>query len=76
MQITLSPKITKEASGLMHGFGYRDVEDFVSDAVQRQILYLKKIDFLSTAEKIRTRMQDKGLTEEKILEDFDKFRRG
>lgn len=60
----------------MHGFGYRDVEDFVSDAVQRQILYLKKIDFLSTAEKIRTRMQDKGLTEEKILEDFDKFRRG
>jgi ribosomal protein S8 len=74
MEVKVSSKIKKEISEILEGYGYKNEKEFIEDALRRRILELKKIDFLVKTEKIRKAMRKKGVTEEEILRDFEKFR--
>jgi hypothetical protein len=74
MEVKVSSKIKKEISEILEGYGYKNEKEFIEDALWRRILELKKIDFLVKTEKIRKAMRKKGVTEEEILRDFEKFR--
>jgi hypothetical protein len=74
MEVKVSSKIKKEISEILEGYGYKNEKEFIEDALWRRILELKKIDFLVKTEKIRKAMKKKGVTEEEILRDFEKFR--
>ena len=72
MEIKLSEELKKEMSGVA-SYGYGGVKEFIEDAIRRRILDLKKIEFLSVIGKIRDGMKKRGLKEEDILENFEKF---
>jgi|FaiFalDrversion2_1042247.scaffolds.fasta_scaffold07118_3 ribosomal protein S8 len=74
MEVKVSSKIKKEIAEILEGYGYKNEKEFIEDALWRRILELKKIDFLVKTEKIRKAMRKKGVTEEEILRDFEKFR--
>lgn len=73
MEVKLSPKIKREIPSTIKDYGYDDEEEFIKDALRHRILELKKIDFLLKTEEIRKKMKERGLTEEDILVDFEKF---
>lgn len=73
MTVKLSPKIKKEVFDVLKGYGYASEKDFIEDALRRRILELKKADFLAKAKEIREKVNKKGLKEEAVLKDFDKF---
>lgn len=73
MVIKLSPKIEKEVSITIKDYGYRDEREFIEDALRHRILELKKDDFLKKVRKIKAKMKERGISEEEILEDFDRF---
>ena len=54
-------------------FGYRNKKEFVQDAIREKTNRLKELAFSRSAERVRRGIQKKGLTEEKILEDFRQF---
>lgn len=74
MVVKLSPKIEKEVSTSVRDYGYKDEKEFIEDALRRRLLELKKADFLRKVKRVREKMEERGVTEEEILEDFDKFR--
>jgi ribosomal protein S8 len=74
MEVKVSSKIKKEIAEILECYGYKNEKEFIEDALWRRILELKKIDFLVKTEKIRKAMRKKGVTEEEILRDFEKFR--
>jgi len=63
----------KEIFDIMRAYGYGSGKEFLEDAIRRRILDLKKIEFLKKISKIKAGLAESGLTEEDILEDFDKF---
>jgi len=73
MVIKLSPEVEREVSDTIKDFGYKTEREFIEDALRRRILELKKIEFLSNVKKIKEAIEKKGITEEEILEDFNKF---
>lgn len=75
MVITLSEKLKKEVLGVVRELGYKSEKHFVENALLRRFSELKKAGFLSKATKIKKALQKKGLTEDDILKDFDRFRR-
>lgn len=75
MEVKLSPKIKREIPPAIKDYGYDDEEEFFRDALRHRILELEKIEFLLKTEEIRKRMKERGLIEEDILADFEKFSR-
>jgi len=79
MVIKLSPEVEREVSDTIKDFGYKTEREFIEDALRRRILELKKIEFLSKIKKVKEVMKIKevmkkrGIIEEEILEDFNKF---
>ena len=55
-------------------FGYRNRKEFIQDAVEEKIRRLKGLLFSRSAEKVRRGIVKRGLTEDEILEDFERFR--
>lgn len=74
METKVSPKIKKEISVILKEYGYASEKEFIEDAVWHRILELKKADFLAKTKKIQEKLRKKGLQEEDILKDFEKFR--
>lgn len=73
MEIKISPKTKKELQETMRDYGYKTEKDFIEDSIWHRILELKRISFSTLTREIREKMRAKGVTEEEILEDFDKF---
>lgn len=69
----LLEKIKKELPGVIKEYGYKSKKEFIEDALLHRVLELKKMEFLFQVKKIREAMKKKGVTEEEILEDFEKF---
>ena len=73
MTLETLEKIKKEIPKTIKEFGYKTEEEFIKDALRRRVLELKKAEFFSYAKKIKEKMREKKITEEKILKDFEKF---
>jgi len=65
--------LQKDLSKAVEEFGYESEESFIEDALRRRILDLKKSKFLKGASVVRERMDEKGITEKEIFDDFDKI---
>lgn len=73
MVIELSPKIKREVSATIDDYGYKDMKEFIEDALRRRILELRKAEFLDKIKGIRKKIKKVSLTEEEISKDFDRF---
>jgi len=73
MTIAVSEKIKQDIEKKFGLYGYSSFKEFVEDALKRRILDLQKTDFLQRVGKIKKEFLKKGLTEQDILSDFDKF---
>lgn len=73
MAVKLSTRTKKAMFDILGRYGYRSEREFIEDALRHRILELKKTEFLRGARKIREILTKKGLREENILKDFDKF---
>jgi ribosomal protein S8 len=74
MEVKISSKMKREILDFLKDFGYKSEKEFIEDAILHRILELKKLDFLIRTEKIKKAMRKKGITEEEILRDFERFR--
>ncbi len=74
MGITLPVKTKKEISAAVKEFDYKTDDEFIRDAIEYRILALKKAHFFAISDKIRAGLRKRGVTEEEILKDFEKFR--
>jgi len=72
MEVRISEKLKEELPDVKT-YGYETVKEFVEDAIKHRILELKKAEFFALVSKIRGGFGKKGLKEEEILEDFEKF---
>lgn len=75
MEIALPVKTKKEISTAVKEFDYKTDDEFIRDAIEHRILALKKARFFEISDKIRVGLRKRGVTEEEILKDFEKFRR-
>lgn len=73
MEVELSPQTKREMFDVLEKYGYKSEREFIEDALRHRILELKRAEFLRGVEKVRERLTKKGLKEENILKDFDKF---
>jgi len=72
MTIQLSPKLKRELAEVSE-YGYSSQEAFVEDAIRHRFFELRKEKFLDKAKKIREVLKRDGISEKKILKDFDKI---
>lgn len=72
MEIRISERLKKELPDVKP-YGYETIREFIEDAIRRRILELRKAEFFSLVSKIRSSFERKGIKEEDILEDFEKF---
>lgn len=73
MKTPLASKLKKEIPLLLREYGYGSEGDFIKDAIERRILELERSGFLTKVKAIRRMIDKAGLSELKILEDFDVF---
>jgi len=71
--ITLSDSLAKEIDKVAHEFGFTE-KQFVEDILKEKVLEYKKRLFVKGAADIRRKLALKGLTEEEIIEEFERRR--
>ncbi len=72
--VVLPARTIKEIHKIGMQFGFRNEEEFVREAVSEKILQLKKRIFFSLTDQVRLKAESKGITTDKILENFERFR--
>ena len=71
--ITLSDSLAKEIDKVAREFGFTE-KQFVEDILKEKVLEYKKRLFVKGAADIKRKLALKGLTEDKIIAEFERFR--
>ena len=72
--ILLSDSLSKEINKVAREFGYTEEKQFIEDMLKEKILEYKRQMFLKGVANIRRKLATKGLTEDEIIADFERFR--
>jgi metal-responsive CopG/Arc/MetJ family transcriptional regulator len=72
--ILLSDSLLKEINKVALEFGYTEEKQFIEDMLKEKILEYKRQMFMKGVANIRRKLAVKGLTEDKIIADFERFR--
>ena len=72
--ILLSDSLSKEINKVAREFGYTEEKQFIEDMLKEKILEYKRQLFIKGVANIRRKLATKGLTEDEIIADFERFR--
>ena len=72
--ILLSDSLSKEINKVAREFGYMEEKQFIEDMLKEKILEYKRQMFMKGVANIRRKLAEKGLTEDEIIADFERFR--
>jgi hypothetical protein len=72
--ILLSDSLSKEINKVAREFGYTEEKQFIEDMLKEKILEYKRQMFMKGVANIRHKLAVKGLTEDEIIADFERFR--
>ncbi len=72
--ILLSDSLLKEINKVAREFGYTEEKQFIEDMLKEKILDCKRQMFMKGVADIRRKLAVKGLTEDEIIADFERFR--
>jgi len=72
--ILLSDSLSKEIDNVAREFGYTEEKQFIEDMLKEKILEYKRQMFMKGVADIQRKLAAKGVTEDEIIADFERFR--
>ena len=69
--IKISEELQPKINQIISDFGFSSQEEFIQGAIKDKILELQKKAFVQGSDKIAKKLNEKGITEKEILEDFN-----
>ncbi len=72
--ITLSDSLAKEIHEVAREFGYTEEKQFIEDMLKEKVLEYKRQLFMKGAADVQRKLAVKGVTEDEIIADFERFR--
>ena len=72
--ILLSDSLSKEIDKVAQEFGYTEEKQFIEDMLKEKILEYKRQMFMKGVADIQRKLAAKGVTEDEIIADFERFR--
>jgi len=73
--IKLSDSLAKEIHKVALEFGYAEQNQFIEDILKEKVLEYKRQVFVKGVADIERKLAKKGITEDEIIADFERFRR-
>lgn len=72
MEIHIDKKLAPELQNLVTTLKFKSAEEFINKAIRDKILEIKRRRFFEISNKISKSLEEQGITEEKIINDFNK----
>ena len=72
--IILSDSLAKEIDKVAREFGYTEEKQFIEDMLKEKVLEYKRQMFMKGVADIQRELAAKGMTEDEIIADFERFR--
>lgn len=72
--IILSDSLAKEIHKVAREFGYTEEKQFIEDILKKKVLEYKGEMFMKGVADIQRKLAVKGVTEDEIIADFERFR--
>jgi len=72
--ITLSDSLAKEIHRVARKCGYAEEKQFIEDILKEKVLEYKRDMFMKGVADIQPKLAAKGVTEDEIIADFERFR--
>ena len=72
--IILSDSLAKEIHRVAREFGYEEEKQFIEDILKEKVLEYKRQMFTKGVADIQRKLAAKGVTEDEIIADFERFR--
>jgi len=72
--IILSDSLAKEICKIAQEFGYTEEKQFIEDLLKEKVLEYKKRLFMKGVADIQRKLVVKGVKEDEIIADFERFR--
>jgi len=72
--IILSDSLEKEIHRVAREFGYAEEKQFIEDILKETVLEYKRQMFTKGVTDIQRKLAAKGVTEDEIIADFERFR--
>jgi len=72
--IAISDELVHQAKLLAARAGYSTLESLIEEAIRQKLIQLQAEESQLLTQQIRDKMQEKGISEEEILADFERFR--
>jgi hypothetical protein len=74
LTIILSDSLAKEIHKVAREFGYTEERQFIEDILKERVLEYKRELFMKGVADIQRKLAVKGITEDEIIADFERFR--
>ena len=74
LTIILSDSLAKEIHKVAREFGYMEERQFIEDILKERVLEYKRELFMKGVADIQRKLAVKGITEDEIIADFERFR--
>lgn len=74
MEIHIDKRLTPELQNIVLTLKFKNIEEFINKAIRDKILEIKRKRFFEITDKISESLEEQGITEEEILNDFEKKR--
>jgi len=75
MEIHIDKKLAPELQNLVATLKFKDIEDFINRAIRDKILEIKRKRFLEISNQIAESLEEQEITEQEILNDFERKRK-
>lgn len=74
MEIHIDKKLTPEIQNIVATLKFKSIEEFINKAIRDKILEIKRKRFFELSDKISESLKEQGLTEQEIINNFEKKR--
>lgn len=74
MEIHIDKKLTPELQNIVAALKFKSIEEFINKAIRDKILEVKRKRFFEFSDKISESLEEQGITEQEIVNNFKKKR--
>ena len=74
MEIRIDKKLTPELQNIVTTLKFKNIEEFINKAIRDKILEVKRKRFFEISNKISESLEEQGIVEQEIVNNFKKKR--
>ena len=74
MEINIDKKLTSELQNIVTTLKFKNIEEFINKAIRDKILEVKRKRFFEISNKISESLEEQGIVEQEIVNNFKKKR--